>query len=126
TYAFVAGITDVDLKASNLTANGQGTYSTTATSVTGDASADSTVMVAGLLGSGNSATLYNPGGSSNLSASAILTNTVLASTTTGAASAIAHGDAAGISGYNVNFLTSGTITASAVSNTSAIASTVTV
>jgi hypothetical protein len=62
----------------------------------------------------------------NLTASAILSNTVLASTTTGSANAFAHGDAVGIGGYQINVLTSGNITASAVSNTSAIANTVTV
>jgi hypothetical protein len=79
------------------------------------------VSVAGLLGSGNSAKLDG-----NLTATAILSNTVLASTITGSATANAYGDAVGLGGYNVNILQSGNITASAVSNTIATASTVTV
>lgn len=79
------------------------------------------MKVAGLLGHWNSASL-----SGNLNASAVLTNTVFASTVTGAATANASSDAVGIYGYHVNILQSGDITASAVSNTSAIANTVTV
>lgn len=119
THAWIAGIKNVDLKATNVIASATGIYDSKALAVTGDATASSDVGVAGLIGHDNVAKL-----SGNLTASAVLSNTVLATTTTGAASAMAHGNAVGIQGYDINVLSSGIINASAISTTNVTATSV--
>jgi hypothetical protein len=78
-------------------------------------------MVGGLIGDGNTAKLDG-----NVTGIATLSNTVLATTVSGSATAIANSNAVGIGGYDINILKDGVITASATSNTIATANTVTV
>jgi hypothetical protein len=130
TNAALRGIAYTDLTAgllgaNKLTASADGNYTTTSTTVTGPSNATGNVSVGGLIG--------NPMGTPNtailsgdVSAIAKLSNTVLATAVTGAATAEAIGNAVGISGYNINILGSGTISAQVISNTSTSASTVTV
>jgi hypothetical protein len=72
------------------------------------------------LGYGNTATLDG-----NVSGIAKLSNTVLASTVSGSASATSTSSAVGIGGYDIHILKDGVITASAISNSSATANSVT-
>ena len=125
TSATVHGISNANLVGgqvgSNLIdGNAKGTFDTKSAATTGDSNASSIVDVFGLLGNGNTISL-----SGNLNAIAELSNTVTATTITGNASATAGGSVVGLQGYDVNILGSGIITASAISNTVAIASTVT-
>jgi hypothetical protein len=89
--------------------------------VTGNSTATSDVMVRGLIGDGNTAKLDG-----NVTGIATLTNTVLATTVSGSAEATATSSAVGIGGYDIQILKDGVIRASATSNTSSIANTVTV
>jgi hypothetical protein len=94
-------------------------YDANSAAVTGASTADSDVMVAGLLGYGNTATVDG-----NVSGIATLSNTVMATTVSGAASATSSSEAIGIGGYHINILKDGVITASAISNSSATANSV--
>lgn len=97
-----------------------GAFETTSITVTGDATASGDATAFGILGDGMGKILL----SGNLEAMAALTNTVMAMTTTGNASAFANTQVVGLQGYDVQILGSGTLTASAMSNTSSFASTV--
>jgi hypothetical protein len=97
-----------------------GAFETTSITVNGDATASGDATAFGILGDGMGKILL----SGNLEAMAALTNTVMAMTTTGNASAFANTQVVGLQGYDVQILGSGTLTASALSNTSSFASTV--
>jgi hypothetical protein len=97
-----------------------GAFETTSITVNGDATASGEATAFGILGDGMGKILL----SGNLEAMAALTNTVMAMTTTGNASAFANTQVVGLQGYDVQILGSGTLTASALSNTSSFASTV--
>ena len=97
-----------------------GAFETKSITVTGDATASGDATAFGILGDGMGKILL----SGNLEAMAALTNTVMAMTTTGNASAFANTQVVGLQGYDVQILGSGTLTASAMSNTSSFASTV--
>jgi hypothetical protein len=123
--AVLVGINKVDLQAglvggaNRISGFAAGDYNTNSNSVTGDATTTSKVKVAGLLGDRNTATLDG-----NVSGVATLTNTVLATTVSGIASATSNSSAVGIGGYDINILKDGVITASAISNSSATANSV--
>ena len=123
--AVLIGIHKVDLAAGLLGGTNSirglagGVYDATSAAVTGDSTADSNVKVAGLLGHGNTAVVDG-----NVSGIATLSNTVLATTVSGAASATSTSEAIGIGGYNINILKDGVITASAISNSSSTANSV--
>ena len=126
TVADLYGIKAINLEAgligtNTISALANGKYTTTSTSVTGNADAHGDVSVGGLIGSGNTAKL-----SGNVSGTALLSNTVTASTVSGSATATASGDAVGIGGYSIEIIGSGAITAVANSTTVASASTVSV
>lgn len=126
TVADLYGIKAINLEAgligtNTISALANGKYTTTSTSVTGNADAHGDVSVGGLIGSGNTAKL-----SGNVSGTALLSNTVTASTVSGSATASASGDAVGIGGYSIEIIGSGAITAVANSTTVASASTVSV
>lgn len=97
-----------------------GAFETKSITVNGDATAVGETTAFGILGDGLGKILL----SGNLEAMAALTNTVMAMTTTGNASATANTHVVGLQGYDVQILGSGTLTASALSNTSSFASTV--
>jgi hypothetical protein len=97
-----------------------GAFETKSITVSGDAFANGDATAFGILGDGLGKILL----SGNLEAMAALTNTVMAMTTTGNASATANTQVVGLQGYDVQILGSGTLTASALSNTSSFASTV--
>lgn len=97
-----------------------GAFETKSITVNGDATANGGATAFGILGDGLGKILL----SGNLEAMAALTNTVMAMTTTGNASATANTQVVGLQGYDVQILGSGTLTASAMSNTSSFASTV--
>jgi hypothetical protein len=125
TDAEIYGISHTDLLggqvgANSINASAEGNYATTSTAVTGDSHADSHVDVGALIGCDNTASL-----SGDVNAVASLVNDVFASTVTGAATAHASGDVVGISGYDINILGSGSISASVSSRTSTVAQSVT-
>jgi len=102
----------------NIVGSGFGKFDSAATSVNGTADAVSNVNVNGILGSaGNAITT-----SGNVNAQATLSNTVVASTVTGAATATAVSNAVGLSGYNVTIIGSGNLIAGANSSTLTTAS----
>ncbi len=111
--AGLLGINRVQGKAS-------GAFETSSITVNGDATAVGETSAFGILGDGLGKILL----SGNLEAMAALTNTVMAMTTTGNATAAAHTQTVGLQGYDVQILGSGTLTASAMSNTSSYAATV--
>ena len=123
--AVVVGIHEVDLQAgllggaNSIRGLAGGVYDATSAAVTGDSTSSSDVKVAGLMGYGNTATVDG-----NVSGIATLSNTVLATTVSGAASATSTSEAVGIGGYNINILKDGVITASAISNSSSTANSV--
>jgi hypothetical protein len=130
TKAELFGISHTDLfggllGANKLTASADANYSTTSTTVTGNADADGHVNVGALIGNAwgppHTATL-----SGDVDAVAKLVNTVTATAVHGSASAHASGDAVGISGYEINIIGSGVISAKVSSDTTTSASTVTV
>ena len=97
-----------------------GAFDTRSLTVTGDANARGDASAFGLLGDGMGKILL----SGNVEAMAALTNTVTAMTTTGNAVAEAFSHTVGLSGYDVQILGSGMLTASAMSTTSSFASSV--
>jgi hypothetical protein len=122
----IVGVHKVDMQAglvggaNRISGAAEGVYNSSSSAVTGDATTASKVDVAGLLGYGNTATLDG-----NVSGIAKLSNTVLASTVSGSASATSTSSAVGIGGYDIHILKDGVITASAISNSSATANSVT-
>ena len=125
-YAMLVGINKVDLTGgllggtNRITGIAEGLFNASSNTVTGDATTTSDVKVAGLLGDRNTATLDG-----NVSGVATLTNTVLATAVSGIASATSNSSAVGIGGYDINILKDGVISASAFSNSSATANSVT-
>jgi hypothetical protein len=97
-----------------------GDFDATATSVAGNAYANSDVSSYGIFGSG--ADTINVSGGIN--AIAQLSNTVTATSVSGNAVATATSDAIGISGYNIHIIGNGTLNASATSSSSSLASSV--
>jgi hypothetical protein len=89
--------------------------------VKGDSTASSDVNAFGILGNGVDDTINISGG---ISAIAQLSNTVTATSVSGNAVATATSDAVGLSGYNVTIIGSGTLNASAISNSQSLASSV--
>jgi hypothetical protein len=126
TTGLIVGVHKVDMQAglvggaNRISGAAEGVYNSSSTAVTGDATTASKVAVAGLLGYGNTATLDG-----NVNGIAKLSNTVLASTVSGSASATSTSSAVGIGGYDIQILKDGVITASAISNSSATANSVT-
>jgi hypothetical protein len=120
----VTGIQDVDILGGMVGTNlvrgtSLGEFEATASSIYGNATADSTTEAFGILGNGN--TIETSG---NVLAIAQLTNTVTATTVHGNAVATASADAVGLSGYNVTIIGSGALNASALSKASGLASSV--
>jgi hypothetical protein len=74
----------------------------------------------GILGNGSDTISVNGG----ITAIAQLSNTVTATSVSGNAVATATSDAVGLSGYNVSIIGSGTLNASATSNSQSLASSV--
>jgi hypothetical protein len=97
-----------------------GDFDATATSVKGDSTAISDVNAYGILGNGSDTISVNGG----ITAIAQLSNTVTATSVSGNAVATATSDAVGLSGYNVSIIGSGTLNASATSNSQSLASSV--
>jgi hypothetical protein len=97
-----------------------GDFDATATSVKGDSTAISDVNAYGILGNGSDTISVNGG----ITAIATLSNTVTATSVSGNAVATATSDAVGLSGYNVSIIGSGTLNASATSNSQSLASSV--
>ena len=97
-----------------------GDFDATATSVKGDSTASSDVNAYGIFGNGSD-TINLSGG---ISAIAQLSNTVTATSVAGNAIASATSDTVGLSGYNVSIIGSGTLNASAISNSQSVASSV--
>ncbi|MEB3271774.1 MAG: hypothetical protein VKJ44_09030 [Synechococcus sp.] len=100
-----------------------GDFDLAATSVNGDAEGVSTVNAYGIFNTDPTTpnTLDVNGG---VTAIATLSNTVTANTVAGAATATATSNVVGISGYDINIIAGGTLTASTSSNASAIANSV--
>ena len=96
-----------------------GVFDTNASSTTGDAHASSHTQAKGMAGGPNNAS--NNGTFYGL---AELSNTVVASTVTGAASATATGSAIGIDQYNLSMAGDGVISANASVNSVASSSTI--
>jgi hypothetical protein len=124
--ATLIGIHDVDLQgglvggANRIIGAAEGRYNAATSAVTGNATTTSDVEVAGLLGDRNRATVDG-----NVSGIATVKNDVLATTVSGIASATSNSSAIGIGGYDITILKDGVISASAISNSSATANSVT-
>ena len=93
--------------------SGFGKFDSAATAVTGNATGVSNVKVNGIFGSGSTNNTITTSG--NVNAQATLSNTVVASTVTGAATATAVSNAVGLQGYNVTIIGSGNLIAGASS-----------
>ena len=121
------GIQDVDLQGgrdgeSTIDGRAQGIFNTTSNSVNGNADATSDVTGVGMDGfSFGEEAMIN----GNINAVADISNTVMASTVTGSATANATGSAVGVQGYNIEMEGNGVITANASTNIVAVASTIT-
>jgi hypothetical protein len=119
----IVGISNVNMfggqvGTNNIVGSGFGKFDSAATSVNGAADAVSNVNVNGILGSaGNAITT-----SGNVNAQATLSNTVVANTVTGAATATAVSNAVGLSGFNVTIIGSGNLIAGANSSSITTAS----
>jgi hypothetical protein len=119
----LSGLADVDILGGMVGTNtikgtSFGDFDVTADSIKGNAAGSSDVDAYGIIdnvGDGN-ITL-----SGNIEAIAQLTNTVTARTIEGNATATATGDAIGLGGYSINIIGSGAITASADSDSSSFA-----
>jgi hypothetical protein len=121
----LSGIENIDIIGGQVGTNSVigtsvGDFDATATSVKGDSTAFSNVDAFGILGNGSD-TINLSGG---ISAIAQLSNTVTATSVSGNAIANATSDAVGLSGYNVTIIGSGTLNASATSNSQSLASSV--
>ena len=121
----LSGIENIDIIGGQVGTNSVigtslGDFDATATSVKGDSTAFSNVDAFGILGNGSD-TISVSGG---ITAIAQLSNTVTATSVSGNAVATATSDAVGLSGYNVQIIGSGTLNASATSNSQSLASSV--
>jgi hypothetical protein len=118
------GINDVEItggqSGSNLVdGRAIGVFNTTAFSITGDATASSNTDAKGMAGD-----MSNASNNGTFYGMAELSNTVVASTVTGAASATATGSAIGIDQYSLTMAGDGVITANASVNSVARSSTI--
>jgi hypothetical protein len=123
----IAGLSDVDITAGQSGTNlvlgtSLGDFEAIASSTEGDATANSDVNAFGIRDADGDGTITTSGG---IRAIANLSNSVVANTVNGNASATATADAVGLSGYNITILGSGSLDASALSNSSGIATSVT-
>jgi hypothetical protein len=114
----IVGITNVNMfggqvGTNNIVGSGFGKFDSAATAVTGNATGVSNVKVNGIFGSGSTNNTITTSG--NVNAQATLSNTVVASTVTGAATATAVSNAVGLQGYNVTIIGSGNLIAGASS-----------
>jgi len=100
-----------------------GDLETAANTVTGDATANSVATAGGIFYQTNNPGSINING--NINAIAELSNTVTASTVTGNATAMVSNSVVGLGNANITIGQSGSITASAVSNSTAIAQSIT-
>jgi len=98
-----------------------GDFDVTASSVAGNATGSSDVDAYGIYDDNNDGTISLSG---NIQAIAQLSNTVTARTIEGNAVATATGDAIGLSGYTINIIGSGSLTASSNNTNGSIASSV--
>jgi len=122
----VSGIQDVDILGgmqgiNTVKGTSFGDFDASASSIAGDATAASNTDAYGIFDSNGDGAITLSG---NIVAQAVLSNTVMASSVNGNASATATGDAVGMGGYNVTILGSGSFTASANSSSDADASSV--
>jgi len=124
--ADLVGLLDVDIVAGQAGSNmvkgtAFGDFDAVASSVAGDATGSSDVNATGILDDNGDGTISVAGG---LQAIAQLSNSVTATTVEGNATATANSDAVGLSGYDVTLVGSGSLTAQALSNSEALAGTV--
>jgi hypothetical protein len=120
----IVGIKDVNLfggqvGTNTISGSGFGKFDSTATSIKGAATGISNVNVNGILGTIGGESITTSG---NVNAQAILSNTVTASSVSGAATATATSNAVGLSGYNVTIIGSGNLVAGASSTSLSTAS----
>ena len=120
------GISNVDLIGGQVGTNSvrgtaTGDFDATATSVAGNATGTSDVSAYGIFGGATDNSLTVSGG---VSAIAQLSNTVTATSVSGNAVATATSNAVGLSDYNVTIIGNGSLTASASSQASSIATSV--
>ena len=101
-----------------------GDFDLAATSVNGGATGISTVNAAGIFNDDPATAANTLDVNGGVTAIATLSNTVTANTVAGAATATATSNVVGTSGYDINIIAGGTLTASASSNPSAIANSV--
>ena len=122
----VSGIQDVDILGgmqgiNTVKGTSFGDFDASASSIAGDATAASNTDAYGIFDSNGDGSITLSG---NIVAQAVLSNTVMASSVNGNASATATGDAIGMGGYDVTILGSGSFTASANSSSDSDASSV--
>jgi hypothetical protein len=103
----------------NIVGSGFGKFDSAATAVKGDATGVSNVNVNGILGGTANNSITTSG---NVNAQATLSNTVVASTVTGAATATAVSNAVGLQGFTVTIIGSGNLIAGANSSSITTAS----
>ncbi len=129
TNAELGGIVDVTLTGGQVAGSNAinarvvGDLETAASTVTGDATANSAATAAGIFYQTSDPGSINVNG--NINAIAELSNTVTATTITGNATATVSNSVVGLGNANITIGQSGSITASAVSNSSAIAQSIT-
>jgi hypothetical protein len=129
TNAELGGIVDVTLTGGQVAGSNAinarvvGDLETAASTVTGDATANSAATAAGIFYQTSDPGSINVNG--NINAIAQLSNTVTATTITGNATATVSNSVVGLGNANITIGQSGSITASAVSNSSAIAQSIT-
>ena len=122
----VSGIQDVDILGgmqgiNTVKGTSFGDFDASASSIAGDATAASNTDAYGIFDANGDGAITLSG---NIVAQAVLSNTVMASSVNGNASATATGDAIGMGGYDITILGSGSFTASANSSSDSDASSV--
>ena len=122
----VSGIQDVDILGgmqgiNTVKGTSFGDFDASASSIAGDATAASNTDAYGIFDDNGDGAITLSG---NIVAQAVLSNTVMASSVNGNASATATGDAIGMGGYDITILGSGSFTASANSSSDSDASSV--
>ena len=122
----VSGIQDVDILGgmqgiNTIKGTSFGDFDASASSIAGDATAASNTDAYGIYDANGDGSITLSG---NIVAQAVLSNTVMASSVNGNASATATGDAIGMGGYDITILGSGSFTASANSSSDSDASSV--
>ena len=122
----VSGIQDVDILGgmqgiNTVKGTSFGDFDASASSIAGDATAASNTDAYGIFDANGDGAITLSG---NIVAQAVLSNTVMASSVNGNASATATGDAIGMGGYDITIIGSGSFTASANSSSDSDASSV--